>query len=210
MKTLLLLSSSRFLKNDLAPYLGRPLSDLRVAHVITASKNRGTGTLDYLDRTRTIFKENNCYFEDIDLDGKNKEELRDILKKFDVVFVNGGNTFYLLKSIRESEFDKVLEELLPQGLIYIGASAGAYVACPTIEMALWPHQDRYDHCGVTDFTGLNLVPFLITAHYVPEYDDVLREKIPQAHYPTRILDNEQALLVKDDRVDFLGGEETKL
>lgn len=207
MKTLLLLSSGRFLNKDLSEYLGKPLKDLKIAHVITASKGKGVSDLSYLDRAREVFRKNNCYFEDLDLDGKNEDDLRKILSNFDAVFVNGGSTFYLLKSIRESGFDKVIKELLLNSFIYIGASAGSYVACPSIEMALWSHQDKYDHCSLTDLTGMNLVPFLVSVHYQPEYYDILNEKIPQAGYSTRILTDENAILVKDEEIRFLGSEE---
>jgi len=206
MKTLLLLSSGSFWEQDLSKYIRKALKDLRIAHVINASKDKGVHDLSYMDRTRERFKKSNCYFEDLDLDGKNEKELRNILKKFNAVFVNGGSTFYLLKAIRESGFDKVIKELLPQGFIYIGASAGSYVACPTIEMALWEHQDKYDHCGLTDLTGMNLIPFLVSVHYIPEFHDLLKEKIAKADYPTRILTDNQAILVKDDKIELIGRE----
>ncbi|NCB20348.1 MAG: hypothetical protein EOM88_00275 [Clostridia bacterium] len=210
MKTLLLLSSGRFLNNDLSEYIGKSLKDLKIVHIINASKGKGVSDLSYLDRVREVFRQNNCYFEDLDLDGKNEDELRVILKKFDGVFVNGGSTFYLLKSIRESGFDKVIKELLPQGFIYIGASAGSYVACPTIEMALWKHQDKYDHCGLTDLTGMNLVPFLVSAHYIPEFHDLLKDKTTKNTLSTRILTDKHAILVTDNEIKLLGGEEVKL
>ena len=210
MKTLLLLSSGRFLNNDLSKYIGKSLKDLKIAHITNASKGKGVNDISYLDRSREVFKKNNCYFEDLDLDGKNADELRSILSNFDAVFVDGGSTFYLLKSIRESGFGQVIKELLPQGFIYIGASAGSYVACPTIEMATWKHQDKYDHYGITDLTAINLVPFLMTAHYVPEFHDLLKEKTFQTNYLTKILTDEQAILVKDDEISIIGGEEVKL
>lgn len=206
MKTLLLLSSGSFLDQDLTRYIGKPLKDLRIAHIINASKGKGVSDLSYIERTKERFNKNNCYFEDIDLDGKNEEELRDILKNFNAVFVNGGSTFYLLKAIRESGFDKVIKELLPQGFIYIGASAGSYVACPTIEMSLWKHQDKYDHCGITDLTGMNLIPFLLSVHYIPEFHDLLKDKISQANYKTRILTDNQAILVRGDKIELIGQE----
>lgn len=210
MQTLLLLSSSKFLQNDLTAIFGKSLDDLKVAHIITASKGKGVGHLDYLNRTRGYFKANGYYFEDLDLDGKNEIELREKLSKFNAVFVNGGSTFYLLKSIRESGFDKVIKELLPKGFIYMGASAGSYVACPTIEMATWESQDKYDHYGITDLTAMNLVPFLLSVHYIPEMQDLLKEKINQSKYSVKILNDEQALLVKDGKTKLFGGQEIKL
>lgn len=204
---LLLLSSSKFLKNDLKPYLGKSLGELRIAHIISASKGEGVNDLGYIERTKEIFNNSGCYFEDLDLDGKDEKYLREYLKNFDAVFVNGGSTFYLLKSIRESSFDKVIKELLPQGFIFMGASAGSYVCCPTIEMSLWEHQDKYDHYGLTDLRALDLVPFLITVHYSEEYKELLKEKIAMANYQVKILNDEQAILVDEDKTVLLGGEE---
>lgn len=210
MKTLLLLSSSSFFENDLSKILGKPLSKYKIAHIITASRGKGVQNLSYLDKTRNRLTELKCQFEDLDIAGKTEDELRAILRNFDGVFVNGGSTFYLLKCIRESGFNKVIKELLPKGFIYIGASAGSYVLCPTIEMATWKHQDKYYHYEITDYTAMNLVPFLVSVHYIPEYRDILKEKISKTKYPVKILNDRQAVLVKDNQITLLGGKEIKL
>ena len=123
--------------------LGKPWNEFEMVHITTASK--GTTSLDYLERNRAFIKKEGYKCEELDLDGKNEDELRKILSKKELVYMEGGNTYYLMKAIRESGFEKVLKELLPKGLIYMGGSAGAYVACPTIEMAGFRHQDKYDH-----------------------------------------------------------------
>lgn len=202
--TLLLFSSLRLLINGLPPVLGKPWREFKMVHVITASK--GVTNLEYLERNRAFFKKEGYQCEELDLDGKGEDELRKILSKKELVYVEGGNSYYLLKSIRESGFDKVVKELLPKGLIYVGGSAGSYVACPNIEMATWKHQDR-DRFGVTDFTAMNLVPFLLSVHYKPEYRDIVKEKISQVKYPIKILTDEQALLVKGGEVELVGNQE---
>lgn len=209
-RKILLLSSSSFLEKDLKPILGKLLNEYRLAHIITSSKGKGVNSLDYLDRTRKRFSDKNVEFEDVDIDGMSEEQLETKLREFDGVFVNGGSTFYLLQSMRSCGFGEVIRKLLTEGYLYIGASAGSYVCCPTIEMALWKHQDKYDHCGLTDFTGLNLVPFLVTVHYSEKYREVMLDKIPKADYPTRILTDDQAIFVMGDMYTLLGGEEITL
>lgn len=205
--TLLLLSSLRFLiSGQLPPVLGKPLNQFRVSHVITASK--GVNDLAYLERNRGYLHENRFDVEELDLDGKKESELLDILSRKELVYVEGGNTFYLLKSIRESGFENVIRKLLPKGLVYMGGSAGSYVACPTIETSTW--KNKHGRCGVTDFTAMNLVPFLLFVHYGPEHKALLQEKIPLASHPVKILTDEQALLVSDDFVKLIGGPEVIL
>ncbi len=204
MSTILLFSSLRLLINGLPPVLGKPWKEFNMLHVITASK--GARDLTYLERNREFIKKEGYRCEELDLDGKSEDELHEILSKKELVYVEGGNSYYLLKSIRESGFDKVIKELLPKGLIYMGGSAGAYVCCPTIEMAGFRHQDKYNHYGVTDLTAMNLVPFLLSVHYKPEYRDILKEKISEAKYPIKILTDGQALLVRDGEVELVGNQ----
>lgn len=205
MKTLLLASSGGFVTERAFEFLSKPLKDMKIAYIDTAS--RGVEDTSYMERHKVRMKELKWDFEEIDIAGMKEEKLRQTLKDKEVIYVEGGNTFYLMKAIRESGFQGVLEDLLEQGVIYIGTSAGSYVCSPSIEMANWKHQDKYDHYGVTDLTGMNLVPFIITAHYVPEYMELISEKIKTAEHPVRILTDEQALLIQDDEVQLVGDEE---
>ena len=102
--------------------------------------------------------------------------------------------------------------MIEKGIPYFGVSAGAYVLCPTIEVATWkPHNMRVNRFGVTDFSAMNLVPFLVSAHYEDDLEDIINEKVSNAKHPTRILRDEQAILVEDDKTTFIGeGEEVRL
>lgn len=100
--------------------------------------------------------------------------------------------------------------VIEKGVPYIGSSAGSYIACPTIEMATWSLKQK-DRFGVTEFSAMNLVPFLVKAHYVLEMGEVLQDKILESKYETKILKDGQAILVEDDKYKLVGeGEEIKL
>ena len=60
-----------------------------------------------------------------------------LLELKDIIFVEGGNTFYLLKAMRACNFEKIIRKLLKEGKVYIGASAGSIVAGKTIKTAGW-------------------------------------------------------------------------
>ncbi len=148
--------------------------------------------------------------DEIDIAGKDETTLRTLLTGKDTLWVQGGNSFYLLKHFRESGFDRVVKDLIDRGVPYVGTSAGAYIMTPSIETATWKHPDKNRH-GITDFTGLGLVPFMLSAHYKPEYLPILKERAPAAKYPVRILADGQALLVQNGVVQFLGeGKEVTL
>ena len=207
MRRLLLLSSGRFLESHPRVF-EKSFSELKMVYIATAAK--GVNDTEYVARRKRLFEKESYHYTELDLDGKNATELSEALRDVEIIFVEGGNSFYLLKSVRGSGFDKILPELLDAGVIYMGSSAGSYIACPTIEMATWKHQDR-NHYGVTDFRALALVPFLVSVHYKDEYRELLTEKIKNCKLPVRVLDDGQAILVQGGDVQLIGeGNEIKL
>ena len=208
MKTILLTSAGMNVKEEILKILPKPADQIKVAHVITASKSEKN--LSYLEKENQIMRELGFNVENVDIEGKNEKELRVLLDGKDIVYVQGGNTFYLLKHVRASGFDKVVKELIGKGTVYVGVSAGSYIACPTMEMASWKNPDK-NTVGLTDLTGLGLVPFLLSVHYKSEYDSILKQEISATNYPVKILTDEQAILVKGNEVKLVGrGEEIKL
>ncbi len=157
-----------------------------------------------MEKDRQLLRECGIkHIEDLDLKDKTQKDLEKVLSDKNIVFVNGGNTFYLLKWAKESGFGKVLSGFLKRGGLYVGVSAGSYIACPTIEAATWKHQDR-NRVGITDFTALNFVPFLITAHFEEKYRAIVDQVAKRTKYPIVALSDGQAVLVRDGKVQVVG------
>jgi len=76
------------------------------------------------------------------------------LDRFTAVFIGGGNTFKLLKEIKESQFDKKLLDYLNGGGFVYGGSAGAIIFGKTIKSAEYADDNNV---GLTDLSGFNLV-----------------------------------------------------
>jgi dipeptidase E len=78
----------------------------------------------------------------------------------DGIVVGGGNSFALLSNLYSEGLVHVIREKVASGTPYIGWSAGANLACPTIKttndmpIVMPPSMD-----------ALNLVPFQINPHY---------------------------------------------
>jgi len=205
----LLLSSSFFLVGD---YLKKTLpaapKTLTVVFVPTAA-DESTNPW-YVKQDRQKLEILGFKIIDLSLKDQTPDGVKKILAQADIIFVAGGNCFYLLQQARTSGFIQLVPPLVAAGVIYVGSSAGSYLACPTIEMAGWKHQDK-NRVGLKDLTGLSLVPFLMSAHYNPEYRDSLKAGMAQTKYPVKILTDQQALLVEDDQVELVGeGEEVKI
>ncbi|MDP3639839.1 MAG: Type 1 glutamine amidotransferase-like domain-containing protein [Nanoarchaeota archaeon] len=174
-----------------------------VAFVTTAAYGESKNPA-WIEKDRQLLY--NCgikHIEDVDLKDKTQKDVEKILSNKEIIFVNGGNTFYLLKWVRESGFDKLLPGFLRRGGLYVGVSAGSYIACPTIEAATWKHQDR-NRVGITDFTALNLVPFLITAHFEEKYRAIVAKAAKTTKSPIVALSDKQAVLVQNGTVKVVG------
>jgi len=207
MATLLLTSGGMQVKDEILKILPNP-RQTKLVHVITASKPEEDKT--YQERDRALLVQAGFQVEDLDIEGKSETELRKLLQGKNVIYVQGGNTFHLLKCANESGFGKIVRDLIARGVVYIGVSAGTCIACPTIEMVEWKPSDP-NLCNLKDLTAFNLVPFLITPHYNPKYAMILKKEIAEAKFPTRILTDNQAILVQGDSIQLVGkGGEVKL
>jgi dipeptidase E len=209
-KTLLLTSAGMAMKEEIKKLLQKPAYDITVAFITTAAKPEEN--IDYLKRDWDIMTDELGFnLEEVDIDGKKEHEVMELLKLKDIIYVEGGNTFYLLKAMRACHFEKVIRKLLKLGKVYVGVSAGSIVAGKTIKPAVWGGLDRNKNKNTVhlkNFRGLNLVPFDIVVHYDrnPEIAEVIKKKLPfkWQRRKLRILTDEQAILVQGKEVDLIG------
>lgn len=202
MKTLLLTSAGMQVKDEIVNILPKPPSQIKLAHIVTATNV--VKDAPWRDRDETKLIEAGFQVKNIDIVGKTGQELRILLRDSDVIYVQGGDPYYLLKHVKASGFDTVVKEFIQKGKMYIGVSAGTYIACPSMEMALWrkPNRPRY---GLTrDESCMNLIPFLVCVHYEPKFKNVVKQGMQQTTYPVKILTDDQALLVLNDHIRLVG------
>lgn len=181
--------------------LGLPKDQIRIGYITTASK--ASSDRSFLENYKKQMSDAGYYYEEFDIENKTEEEIRNFLSNKNVVHVEGGNTFYLLKAIRETGFAKLLKEFLSKGGSYIGTSAGAYIMCPTIEVANWNNTGR-DRFGITDFTSLGYVPFVVKAHFTDSAKELVQSKIGTLKYPLRIMRDGQGIFINGETVEFMG------
>lgn len=187
-------------KDEILKILPKPPKNLKLIHITTASKDEKDK--GYVAKDTRLMKGLGFHVTEVDLDRHTEGQLRELFKDADVIYVQGGSTFYLLKCVKESGFDKIVKGLINKGVIYIGVSAGSYIAGPTIEQANWKHE--HNTFGLVDLSAMSLVPFLLFVHYIPEYKSLLQEKIPKSKYKFKILTDDQAILVQGDNYKLVG------
>ena len=202
----LLLTSEGWQKN---PDIGREFlklvnkkpSKIRILVVVTPIKyikrNKYIKRLFKQIKVLYITEKNLTFFK---LDRRIKQ---DDLKDIDVIFVFGGNTFDYLDRIRKTGLDKMIKSFVKKGGVYFGLSAGSYVACPTIETATWKQVDN-NKIGLKNLTGLNLVPFLITAHFEEKLRPIIKQSAKNTKRRVIALTDEQAVLINGRSVKIIG------
>lgn len=86
-----------------------------------------------------------------------------LVQEASALIVGGGNTFCLLRELENRDVLAPLQERIRQGCPYLGWSAGANLACPTIQTTndMPIQQPR-------SFRALNLVPYQINPHFTPD------------------------------------------
>lgn len=180
---------------------------LKLAFIATAADPYRDVEMPWLDADRAKLIEMGFKLSDYDLKNKTASQLRADLSNFDVIFVSGGNTYYLLDIVRKTGFDLVLKELLNKGIVYIGASAGSVLLCPTIDhVRLIEHPEEAP--ALIDFTGLGLTNYLIAPHYgKPKYETRYKQIIKDWGDRILLLRDDQALMINDDKIELVTKQE---
>jgi dipeptidase E len=84
----------------------------------------------------------------------------DTLGRAEALFMGGGNTYALLKRLREAGLLPAIRARVEAGMPYVGASAGSNVAGPTILST-----NDWNVVALDRFDALGLVGFNVNPHY---------------------------------------------
>jgi dipeptidase E len=95
--------------------------------------------------------------ESIHLSADKQQAVRDA----EAIFIGGGNTFRLLKSLYEFDLLDLIGKRVDEGMLYMGSSAGSNVAAPTIRTT-----NDMPIVEPPSLNALGLVSFQINPHYL--------------------------------------------
>lgn len=135
----------------------------------------------------------------------NPSALKEKLTSYDLIWAMGGNTYMLRYEMRRSGFDRIISELLDNGKVYGGDSAGALVAGASIagvELA-----DNPDFAEEIVLEGLRLIPSVVLPHVDnPEFAEVLPvfKKLHQDKVIIELKDS-QAIIIDGSQQSIVDG-----
>ena len=174
--------------------------DLRTVFVPTAGCVYGAAA-PWIDARRQWLVRNGFRFDELELATSTPQDTNRVLSSADFVYVEGGNTYFLLHHMRRTLFWDALAGL---EVIYGGASAGAIVACPDIAY-IQDLDDRSMAPELVDTTGAGIIDFRI----LPHLDDLrVRPAIDRilASWP----EHDSLVKLNDDEAIVVSGDSWKI
>lgn len=111
----------------------------------------------YTHRARARFAAMGYELESVE----QQADARSAVARAQALFVGGGNTFRLLNALYASDLLHPMRRAVENGAVYLGSSAGAILAGPTIKTT-----KDMPIVQPPSFAALHLVPFQISPHYL--------------------------------------------
>ena len=155
----LLLTSTGFFHQKVRDQFNELISNKKSAVIITtASPQKEFNQYAIQARVDLI----DMGFEQVTFLDVEKEAIA-ALEDADVIYLNGGNPFRLLHSLRESGADELLQKRAKEDCVIVGVSAGAVVLGASIRIVEWfsPSLNTID---LKDFKGCELYNYSLFPH----------------------------------------------
>lgn len=159
----------------------------------------------YIHLTQKAFEDFGYEVENFDVSIFSEEIAKEKLSEAKIIFISGGNTFYLLQELKRKNLTSYLKERIENGLLYIGESAGSVIAAPDIEYASIV-DDKTLATELNDYTGLNLVDFYIVPHFEEEpFVESSRNTVElyKDKLDLKLINNKEAILVENNNFTII-------
>jgi dipeptidase E len=87
-----------------------------------------------------------------------------LLLNFDVIEINGGNPFYLLRSMRKTKCEAIIKKLIEEKIV-IGISAGSIIMQRNINLIAQYSPELNEGINLTDLSGFGFSSIELLPHY---------------------------------------------
>lgn len=173
----------------------------KVVFINTASKHEKVNF--YVKADKNALLKLGFIVEELDVSVEEAVSIQEKIETCDCVFVEGGNTFYLLQELKRSGADKMILDHIQNNKMYIGVSAGSMVISRNIEYV--KHLDD-PTCALElkgEYLSLGAINFCIVPHFLNPPFKKAADRIIEEYtncltlYP---ISNNQAVVVNGDKI----------
>jgi dipeptidase E len=153
--------ANKTIENEMWQLLGGKQKSAKLLFCTTASNYEGGDMVEWLIQDLIKLKDLGFEIDVCDINGIDKDNFLPRFEWADVLYFEGGNTQWLRKCIKSSGLEEKLPKLL-ESKVWIGASAGSCVLCPTVVNSV---QNLFDET-LSGFAidGLGVVDFQFIPH----------------------------------------------
>lgn len=227
-----LLLTSNGLSNDsianaLEDLVEKPRKEIKIAFIPNAAfpvDDFTNESREWLVNDLYRIKEFCGFIDIVSLVDLTPEEILERLEYSDVIFVGGGNTFYLSYCLEKSGVFDVLPNLL-ETRVYAGISAGSMIATASIRTASQAIKnpdkfidEEYGELGPKGRSAgrsVKLVDFVVRPHFnnksFPNVRaDFMEEIVREVKLPLYAIDDNSAIKVDGDKIEVISEGDWKL
>jgi dipeptidase E len=212
------------LARELEGLVGKPFHGLRVGFIPSAAFGDPSNDKGWLIDDIYRLKSRGARVAIISLADLTAEEIAAQLEPVDVIFVGGGQTFYLSWLMEQKDLFELLPKLL-ESKVYAGISAGSMIMTPkllTVSFAIRKpgiSDDELEELGPEGRSlakTLGLVDFMLRPHMNGEekFRDItpqmVQDAVQAAGVSAYMLDDQSAVRVVDNEVTVVGDGEWTL
>lgn len=129
------------------------------------------------------------------------------LLEFDALMIEGGNTFELIKTMRESSFFGLIKQFYQANKPIYADSAGAIMLGGDVQTAFLGDDSDEDPQRLQDYRGLDLIaPWTVHAHATPDEREDLQNLLYDKGNPILALSENAGIFIHQDAIQSLGQE----
>lgn len=196
--------------------VGKPAKDTKIAFIPTA-QNPERDDKEWLINDLYRIRQQGYYVDIIELTALKPQALLEALEDKDVIFVGGGNTFYLSYWLQKSGLFDALPKLL-ETKVYAGISAGSMVMGESLVLSSQaqknPQAFEDEDYELTVSTGegsgktLGLAPLIFRPHLNSRWapnarNEIIAKKAAKLTTKVYALDDDSALKIVNGNIEVI-------
>ncbi len=206
MKKLFLTSQVEFVAHSIGEKLGIEVKKSAV-FITTTIHDKPHTDLEWHYRNKRSMEDIGMVFDEYNIAGKSEKQINADLSKYEIMYVEGGNSYYLLQESQKNNFGSYVKERVEDGMIYIGTSAGSVIMGPDIE----PVRREETTPLAPDLQGteaFNIVNFVVMPHWGGDeyrhlYNDYRIKHIYNEEHPYILINDSQYIEVVGDKYQII-------